>query len=307
MQMPIEVEKVATLTGHRDCIYTLEKGNKGVIYSAGGDGLVAEWNLNQENPDQGQLVARVENSVYALCFVPEKGQLLVGQNFKGIHLIDVVNKKELTSAAITSSGIFDIKVTGDLILTATGDGTIVVMSLNDLSTITRLKVSEASVRCIAVNRYRNEFAAGCSDNYIRVFSLENFNLVKEIHAHSNSVFSVIYSSEGRQLLSAGRDAHLTVWDADDKYNKLQSIVAHMYAVNHIAFREDGRYFATGSMDKSVKIWSAEQYRLLKVIDKARHAGHGTSVNKVLWNGLDQVISCSDDRTISIWKIKGLEQ
>ena len=57
------------------------------------------------------------------------------------------------------------------------------------------------------------------------------------------------------------------------------------------------------MDKSIKVWDAEALKLLKVIDRSRHAGHGTSVNKVLWtNYNDQLLSASDDRTISVWNI-----
>jgi WD40 repeat protein len=78
----------------------------------------------------------------------------------------------------------------------------------------------------------------------------------------------------------------------------------MYAINHIEYSPDGSYFATCSMDKSVKIWSAKDFQLLKVIDKARHAGHGTSVNKLFWSSyMDQLVSCSDDRTISVWNVK----
>jgi WD40 repeat protein len=57
------------------------------------------------------------------------------------------------------------------------------------------------------------------------------------------------------------------------------------------------------MDKSIKVWDAQAFRLLKVIDKARHAGHGTSVNKLLWTNFDdQLLSASDDRSISVWQI-----
>jgi WD40 repeat protein len=57
------------------------------------------------------------------------------------------------------------------------------------------------------------------------------------------------------------------------------------------------------MDKSIKVWDAGELKLLKVIDRARHAGHGTSVNRVLWTGFrDQLASASDDRTISLWQI-----
>lgn len=62
------------------------------------------------------------------------------------------------------------------------------------------------------------------------------------------------------------------------------------------------------MDKSIKIWEAATFRLLKVIDRARHAGHGTSVNKLLWLEYhDRLISASDDRTVSIWAVDPLSQ
>ena len=88
-----------------------------------------------------------------------------------------------------------------------------------------------------------------------------------------------------------------------RYAQQTEIVAHMYAINHIDFSPDGKHFVTCSMDKSIKVWDAEEFQLLKVIDKSRHAGHGTSVNKLLWtNFSDQLVSASDDRTISIWNI-----
>ncbi len=56
--------------------------------------------------------------------------------------------------------------------------------------------------------------------------------------------------------------------------------------------------------ESIKVWNnANDLRLLKVIDKGRHAGHGTSVNKLLWTSFkDQLVSASDDRTISAWDL-----
>jgi WD40 repeat protein len=52
------------------------------------------------------------------------------------------------------------------------------------------------------------------------------------------------------------------------------------------------------------VWDTNEMKLLKVIDKARHTGHGTSVNKLLWTSFqNQLISASDDRTISVWDIQ----
>jgi WD40 repeat protein len=302
-EMPrLDVVKAATLTGHKDCIYTLEQGRKeNYFFSAGGDGMVVAWNL--ENPENGELIAKVANSIYALHYIDYKDQILVGQNFEGLHLIDLKQKKEIQSAKITDSSIFDIKSAGNKIFVATGDGNLIVLG-EDLSVILKVRVSEKSARCMAINNKKQQLAVGYSDHLIRVFDLKKFELVNTIPAHQNSIFTVAYSPDGEYLLSGSRDAHLKVWKTDEEYELKHSIVAHMYAINHIEYSPDGRYFATCSMDKSIKIWDAKEFKLLKVIDKARHAGHGTSINKLLWSSYrNEVVSCSDDRTISVWDLK----
>jgi len=83
----------------------------------------------------------------------------------------------------------------------------------------------------------------------------------------------------------------------------EEIKAHLYAINHIEFSPDSEHFVTCGLDKSVKVWHTASLTLLKVIDKARHAGHGTSVNRLLWSSFNkQLISASDDRSISVWNI-----
>ena len=146
-------------------------------------------------------------------------------------------------------------------------------------------------------------AVGYSDYIIRIFDLDSLKLKKEWQAHTNSVFTVRYSPDGNFLFSGSRDARFKVWDVKADYIKAGEVVAHLFAINHLDFSPDGKHFVTCSMDKSIKVWSTEELKLLKVIDKSRHAGHGTSVNKVLWTSHhDQLLSASDDRTISTWNI-----
>jgi len=117
------------------------------------------------------------------------------------------------------------------------------------------------------------------------------------------VFALRYSPDEKILVSGARDAHLKFWSVDP-YALSEDIVAHMYAINYLSFKEDGSMLVTCSMDKSIKVWDTEERKLLKVIDKARNAGHGTSINKVVWSSYTQeVISVSDDRSISIWNIE----
>ena len=171
-----------------------------------------------------------------------------------------------------------------------------------------IQPTQQRARCIAVNRAADELAVGYSDNTIRIYDARTYQIKHLLNGHTNSVFTLKYTPDGRFLASAGRDAHLRFWDVHENYQLTQSIVAHMYAINHLDFSADGRFFATGSMDKAVKVWDAQQFRLLKVIDKARHAGHGTSVNRVLWRPTPPgqpltLVSASDDRTVSVWRLQ----
>lgn len=299
----ITVEKFDTLTGHRDCVYALSDGPRNSFFSSGADGLVVQWDSEKSN--QGELVVKVENSVYALEYLKQEDLLLVGQNFAGVHLIDLKSRKEVLSTAITNAQIFDLKRIEDTVLVATGSGELIVLGFPQLKTIAKYRYSDKGARCIAVNTVSNEIAIGYSDHMIRIFDLNTYVLKHTISGHTNSIFTLQYSADKNYLLSAGRDATIINWDVQTGYQKVNSVVAHMYAINHIAFRQDGNYFATCSMDKSVKIWDFAELKLLKVIDKARHAGHGTSVNKLFWSTENQLISCSDDRTISIWNITNL--
>ena len=302
-----QVDKLHTLRGHRDCIYTLAAGAEPhIFYSAGGDGLVVRWNLN--DPEQGKVVAKVPTSVYALCYDRERNWLVVGQNYEGIHVVNLETGQEQDSVKTGKAALFDIQRHADSLLVATGEGEVLVIDYDTLAIKQRLQDSRQRARSIALNPDAHELAVGYSDHSVRIYDTTNYALKQTVAGHTNSVFTTRYTPDYQFLVTAGRDAHLKIWDVRKNYQLTESIAAHMYAINYVDFSYDGQYFATGSMDKSVKVWDATRFRLLKVIDKARHAGHGTSVNRVLWlpttTGEQRtLVSASDDRTISVWNLQ----
>lgn len=301
----IEVKKIKTLSGHNDALYTLEQISDSHFVSAGGDGIIALWDLH--DPENGKMIAKIPSSVYALSYQETNGKLVVGQNFSGIHLIDVEQGKEVGSVAITESSIFDIQSDEKSIWVACGDGTLIHLDWN-LNVLQKEKYSDKSARTIAISPNKKEIAVGYSDNTIRILEPETLKLKQEIEAHKISVFTLQYHPRLPLLVSGSRDAKLKFWDVQNNYSLVEEIPAHMYAINHMYFRPDGQYFVTCSMDKSIKVWDSHRFKLLKVIDKGRHAGHGTSVNKLLWMPFNNwIVSCSDDRTISIWDVNFADQ
>jgi len=299
----LQVEKIRSLTGHRDCVYTVAPSHQDeFIFSGGGDGMIVQWNL--ESPEEGELIAKLPNSVYAIHYLNKQGFLIAGHNYEGIHMLDVKEKKEVTSLKLSSSAIFDIQSLDDDLFVASGDGNLTIIDLNKWVVKRKLLHSEKSARVIALNPLAGEMAVGYSDYFIRIFSLDDYSLKHEFQAHQNSVFTLRYTPDYKFLISGSRDARIKAWDVSLHHVQAAEVVAHLFAINHLTFSPSGQYFATGSMDKSIKVWDAKELKLLKVIDKARHAGHGTSVNKLLWTSFkDQLVSASDDRTLTVWKLK----
>lgn len=299
----IQVNKLHTLTGHNDCIYALIEGaDPRYFYTGAGDGMVVEWDL--DHPKDGVLLARLPHSVYALEVDPKRNFLIVGHNYEGIHVIDLEQKVESWSLKLSSAAIFDLKVFGDELFVATGDGVLIVVDMQLRAVKRQVKLSSKSIRVLAIAPQKKHLALGFSDHSIQVLDLAAGTLpITRLEGHSNSVFALEFSPDEKILVSGGRDACLKFWNTD-RYLLEENVVAHLYAINYLSFREDGKYLVTCSMDKSLKIWDSTSRNLLKVIDKARNAGHGTSINKVFWSTYSGVIvSVSDDRSIAIWQIE----
>lgn len=298
------VTKIATLAGHRDAVYALTGGAAATIYSGSADGMVVGWDAAEPGRD-GELLARVENSVYALRHLPEGGLLVLGHNFQGIQAIDLTERKLAHATALPPVAIFEIvfSVSRQRLYVALGDGTLAVLSVPDFRIEKLLRLATKSLRCLALHESRGELAVGSSDTLTRILDLDSLETRFTLGESTNSVFSVAYSPDGARLLTAGRDAQIRAWDVAAGYALASTVPAHMYTINHLAFSPNGRYFASCSLDKSIKLWDAATLTLLRVLDRARSAGHGTSVNRLVWPGTEnRLVSCSDDRSLAVWQV-----
>jgi WD40 repeat protein len=166
------------------------------------------------------------------------------------------------------------------------------------SIVKHIKASSKSVRSFCLLS-EDRVAVGYSDGFIRVFDAD-FQLAQTFHAHDSSVFSL--QSRGGELYSAGKDARIKRWSTD--FQLLNEVIGHIYAIHDLQFSPDGKWFATASMDKTVKVWESDTLTLRKVLDASRHGGHKNSVNKLIWSSFDDLlVSASDDKNLSIWKIQ----
>lgn len=297
----INARRLQVFTGHTGSLYAIALNPQNEkIYTSGGDGLVVEWDWKV--PGKGVLVAKVEEPVYSLFWEEMNGNLWIGTASGKVHVIDLAQKKEIKLFESHAQGVFDFKLFSGFLVSAGGDGKLTSYSLENSSIINQNKLSEKSLRCLAVSPDNGSLAAGSSDHHIYILR-DNLEVVNhKFTTHQNSVFSLSYSPDGQYLLSGGRDAMLNICLVEKDNKLVKSIAAHNLHVHHIAVKEGHKFFLTSSMDKTIKIWAWQDFELVRVMDKIRHEAHVNSINKVLWINNHVFASISDDKSVMIWEL-----
>lgn len=299
----LSVQKLADCTGHRAAVYALAPGHDARHFlTGGGDGWIVQWNM--DDPANGRLLASVEDRIFSMCRLPEENRLVVGNMTGGVHWLDLDHPSRTRNVQHhINKGVFDILAAGQWVFTAGGDGFLTRWDAATGRALESLQISGQALRSLSFSEEHGKLAVGASDCAIYVLDIQTLKLTETIPAaHGSSVFSVLWSPDGRRLLSGGRDALLKIWDAMRGYEMIQEIPAHWYTINNMVWSPDGGMLATASRDKTVKIWDADSLNLLKVVDSVRHSGHINSVNRLLWQ-TEGLVSGSDDRAAIVWQIE----
>ena len=74
--------------------------------------------------------------------------------------------------------------------------------------------------------------------------------------HGASIRSVVFSPDGRRILTASFDGTAKVWDADSGLELLTLKNERAWVCWSAAFSPDGRQIVTGTEDNTAKVWEA---------------------------------------------------
>jgi WD40 repeat protein len=116
-----------------------------------------------------------------------------------------------------------------------------------------------------------------------------------LRGHSDGVFGVAFSPDGKQIVSGSDDKTIKVWDAQAG-TEVMSLRGHENRVGPVSFSPDGRQIISGSMDNAIKVWDATSGAELMTL---------RSHTNWIWSvGFSpdgkRIISASQDKTIKVW-------
>ena len=286
--MPITLTKITQFSGHKEAIYALVYDKtKNTVLSAGGDGYIVSWDIYGNG--EGKTIAKIDSTIYGMVLSSNNYTLYAVTRSGELYCINLVKKTITKRLIISDKPLFSICLKGQYLFLGNESGE--VFKLNeDLSLLDKANFGDKSIRQI-INHGENIYLA-TSSNSIYEISQELKICDKMTNAHENSIFGI--TTGNNKLWSGGRDALLKIWKSNEL---VAEIKAHNLHINSLDYNLTNKLIISGSMDKSVKIWNSKTHQLLKVLNKDKCDFHISSVNKVLWIGPNEFISCGDDRMV----------
>ncbi|MEY3593931.1 MAG: hypothetical protein RL041_903, partial [Bacteroidota bacterium] len=300
MGAKITVKEYTQLEGHKQGVYALlNLRGSSVIVSAGGDGAVVKWDLDENGPVRmnpepsvaGVLFAQLPEPVFCLM---EGLEGVIWAGTQGGLVFKLVSGEAPRMIKLGTSSVFFISRWMDgRIAVGLGSGELVFLD-DELQLLDRKSLGKKSLRCCLGDRG----LIGGSDGLIWRLDAQG-DILKRWDANSPSVFCLAEDAQG-DIVSGGRDA-LLMWMGEDGGLK-QEVKAHLFTIHALAGSDLG-WLASGSMDKTVKVWDRNSGALLKVIDREKYPsrGHSHSVNALCWVGR-LLASAGDDKIIRIWEV-----
>ena len=290
----IQITKVAQFAGHKDSIYdfVLDADTR-TMYSACAGGFAVKWDIDK--PDEGTMILQSGEAFYSIAKVGNT--LKVGSRSGVIYTVDLATNALIDTTQLHQGGVFFIgnRYSGG------EDGVLlrpktIADSVGGHFGKNTMLLAPDSLRCAIESE--DSLFVGASDNVIYELDKSTYEVKQKLTGHTNSVFALALI-DASTLVSTGRDGMIRAWDLTIG-KEVHAVPAHEYQAKSLSY--NGSILLSSSMDKTIKLWSKE-LELLKVIDFEKYEGHTNCINKVQWLDDDTFISCSDDRSIYLWKVE----
>lgn len=273
--------------GHGAPVYAVAADDH-FIYSGAGDRFVTRWNV--QTGLQDGFAIKLEQAPY--CMLLAEGVLYIGTANGTLAAISISDKQLLWEYNFSGKALFSLLKTDQGIVFGDEAGNFCLVSTSGKK-LFAFPLGEGKIKALAADH--GKIYCGCATGWVLEFDSKTFNETNRWKLHESQVNVIGFQDE--QLISAGRDGHLVIFDRKDGV-VTKRIPAHYQSIYGLTRLENE--WVTASMDKSIKVWNRDLETVVQKIT-VKEGGHSRSVNALCTFQNASFVSCSDDKTLICWE------
>ncbi len=125
---------------------------------------------------------------------------------------------------------------------------------------------------------------------IRLADLASGAITASWPAHSDTIFDLALSADGKLLATAGGDKLVKIWDLPTQ-KETARLEGHVAQVLSVAFNADGSQLVSGGADQQLKVWD------VKTKERITSLGtHTSAINAVTWSPSGPILAVTNAGT-----------
>ncbi len=307
---------IKTLQGHTDWIRSVAFNSQGLLASSSLDQTIRLWDI-----EKGICVGVLKghtNGVFAVCFIGE-GNILASSSLEGtVRLWDVATRQCVRILQGHTNAVYANAVNPQGTLLATG-GDDFSLKLWDVASGECLRTfqgrqnwfssvafspilpAESSQSKNPKSKIQNPkflsgwlIASGGEDRIVRLWTPDGE--CRNLRGHTDFIFAVNFSPDGRSLVSCSADQTIRLWNVMTG-QCIKVLQGHAGLVTDVTFSPDGHILASSSYDHTVKLWDVATGQLLYTFPE--HIAMSTAFSP---DGKKLAVG-SFDETVRIWDLQ----
>jgi WD40 repeat protein len=153
-------------------------------------------------------------------------------------------------------------------------------------------------RVYELSYLNNILAIGSGDRDIIILDAITGSQTAILSGHTDEVLSVVFSSDGRFLVSGSIDTTIKLWDMQTG-GAIRTFSGHIGVVRSVSISVDCTTIASGSYDKTIRLWNSQTGECHHIIEQQ------TGVYTIKFSPTDpQYFLSKSDNKVRQWNISG---